>query len=88
MKFKIKIKRKKQQPPAPEKKDENPDPLFYCRLCSRFFHYSELIDGFKCASCDNEFFLVSWKEFKDIFPTAKLRPIPKKTKALIAPTDF
>jgi len=44
-------------------KEENP--LFYCSLCSKHMNYTDLIDGCKCCSCDNDLFVILWNEYKN-----------------------
>ena len=42
------------------------NPWFYCSLCEKFLEYTELIDGCKCAYCDNDMFIVPWNEYEDL----------------------
>ena len=33
------------------------EPIFYCTLCNKFSHFSDLIDGNKCPYCNEGIFL-------------------------------
>jgi hypothetical protein len=40
------------------------NPWFFCALCTKFLEFKDLIDGCKCCFCQNEFFIIPWKEYK------------------------
>ncbi len=42
------------------------NPWFFCSLCSKFLEFKDLADGYKCCFCDNDLFLISWKDYQKI----------------------
>ena len=55
---------KKQEKTIPPQIEENP--WFFCALCTKFLEFKDLIDGCKCCFCQNEFFIIPWKEYQKI----------------------